>query len=146
MREATGDLWRLVMPGECLIITTNGAVRRDGRAVMGRGIAREAADRIPELPMVLGEALRFDGNHVFRLMTWTGILILSFPVKHHWSEAADPDLIVRSARELAGQSLRSTVWMPRPGCGNGRLEWPAVRQLIEPILDDRFVVVGRRGE
>ena len=33
------------------------------------------------------------------------------------------------------------VYMPMPGCSNGRLDWTTqVRPLIEPLLDDRFVI------
>ena len=33
------------------------------------------------------------------------------------------------------------VVLPRPGCGNGRLDWFLVERTIAPWLDDRFVVV-----
>jgi hypothetical protein len=35
----------------------------------------------------------------------------------------------------------TTVIMPRPGCGNGRLRWQDVSKVLSDILDDRFVVV-----
>jgi hypothetical protein len=58
-REITGDLWQLADFGhaDAVCITTNGYVRRDGHAVMGRGCALQAAKRWPLLPKVLGDIL-----------------------------------------------------------------------------------------
>jgi hypothetical protein len=72
--------------------------------------------------------------------------ILSFPVKHNWFEKADMDLIRRSCRELMEVAdelglLEESALLPRPGCGNGKLDWSDVKREIEPILDDRISVV-----
>ena len=45
MIEIHGNLWQL--PATWRGITTNGFVRKNGTAVMGRGCAREAATRFP---------------------------------------------------------------------------------------------------
>ena len=37
MKEITGDLWTI--KADARVIPTNGTVRRDGAAVMGRGVA-----------------------------------------------------------------------------------------------------------
>lgn len=155
MREARGDLWKLDIGAIC--ITTNGAVRKDGCAVMGRGCAAQAKNRFPGIERDLGDLIQREGNHVHDLGYWdepTEQNLFSFPVKHHWREKADPELIYRSACELVnlintqsrvvdGTLYRSwhEVAVPRPGCGNGGLEWEDVKPLIEWVLDDRFVVV-----
>jgi O-acetyl-ADP-ribose deacetylase (regulator of RNase III) len=71
--------------------------------------------------------------------------ILTFPTKHHWEVQSDPDLIVRSARQLMTHvdthGWKSVV-LPRPGCGAGGLSWEnEVRPLIEQILDQRIYVI-----
>ena len=153
MPEVYKDLWSIVAPAT--IITTNGFVKKDGNAVMGRGCALEAAKRWPDLPLELGACLRDSGNHVFDLKqvaltketdelieSWTTTLI-TFPVKHNWWERADIDLIVRSTQELIGLVDRmgwQQVVMPRPGCGNGQLEWSGVKVVIEDLLDRRFII------
>ncbi len=48
--------------GEWIVVTTNGVVNPHGEAVMGAGLARQAAQRFPELPRLLGQALRETGN------------------------------------------------------------------------------------
>jgi hypothetical protein len=91
--------------------------------------------------------------------------IIFMPVKHNWWEKADPELIVQSAHEVVALADReqalykranesnghpervewANIWMPRPGCGNGRLRWEDVKPRIEPILDDRFIAVTYDG-
>ena len=145
MRELTGNLWEVET--DAVVITTNGVVRKDGCAVMGRGVAKQAAERMPRIAGIFGKALQVIGNHVINLgysQTWGWIF--SFPVKEHWRDTASLELIERSARELVDAVDRyefGTVALPRPGCGNGGLRWKDVRPVIEPLLDDRFVVVER---
>lgn len=73
-----------------------------------------------------------------------GAALASFPVKHHWHERADPELIRRSAEQfvaLADKFGYERVVMPRLGSGNGGLPWREVRPLLEEVLDKRFTVV-----
>lgn len=70
--------------------------------------------------------------------------IVFFPVKHHWREQADIELIKRSCVELMELTERQgweTVVLPRPGSGNGRLQWEYVKANIESLLDDRIHVI-----
>lgn len=143
MKLARGDLWRLSADARC--ITVNGAVRKDGSAIMGRGTAAQAAQRWPRLPGILGDLIAERGNHVADLWKPTGgPLIVSFPVKHHWKQRADLALIERSCGELmdlADHLRLQTILLPRPGCGNGQLDWAQVGPAIAPLLDDRVTVV-----
>lgn len=139
MKEITGDLWDFHKAGHWVVITTNGDVTRAGLAVMGRGVAREAALRFTGIAAELAYRLRVHGNHVHAFGGERHLL--TFPVKHHWQERADLELIKRSVEELkdAAQGF-DTIYMPRPGCGNGKLKWEDVRPLLVG-LSDRFVVV-----
>jgi hypothetical protein len=66
MHELTGDIWEYL--GEAVIaITTNGSLTRDGRAVLGRGCARQAREHFPGLPQLLGRLILAQGNHVHDL-------------------------------------------------------------------------------
>lgn len=143
MRECPGDLWDFHDRGVWVAITTNGVVRADGHAVMGRGVALEAAQRFSYLPAALGNRLTQRGNHVFAFPT---IRLLTLPVKERWSQPALTSLIEDSLRELVAAATAlnlSEVALVRPGCGNGGLSWSHVRQIVAPILDDRFVVVEK---
>lgn len=160
MLEATADLW--AVEADLRVITTNGATRRsDAAAIMGRGCAREAKDRIEGLEYHFGRLLGEHGNRVMRLAETdpdgthalgrfskdrAGTVLASFPVKHHWKEEAVPELIGRSVGQLVALADKfgyGRIALPRPGCGNGRLRWTEVKKLLEPILDNRFTVVSK---
>lgn len=56
MRLARGDMWSAYDGADLFLVTTNGVVTRDGKLVMGAGIARQARDRFPGLDEALGKA------------------------------------------------------------------------------------------
>lgn len=163
MKELKADLWEV--PANVRIITTNGTIKRNGEAVMGRGCAAEAAKRYPDFPSKLGEHLRKNGNvhGVFYVITTMqgspsektrvfrqaetrplGVLveeIWTFPVKHAWFERADFDLIERSWDDIKVKIEPDLTYvMPRPGCGNGRLGWVSVKAIFEDAPDNIIVV------
>lgn len=139
MIELTGDLW-YYHPHGYICITTNGMVKSNGECVMGRGVAYQATQRFPGIARELGSVIQKYGNHVHVLSN----NLVSFPVKHHWKDQADPDLIKRSVLELVelfGWHEDARVYLPRPGCGNGRLRWTDVKPLLEN-LTNQFIVVN----
>lgn len=146
MIELTGNLWD--WDADATVITTNGSVRRDGYAVMGRGVARQAAIRYPNLPLRLGHMIAAVGNHVVMFGGYDR-WIITFPVKLNWNEPAIPELIARSCTELVKQIDSLPGWenivLPRPGCGNGHLQWSDVRPILQAQLDDRFLVTHEEG-
>lgn len=144
MKEAKLNLW--TAPADLRLVTTNGHITPKGKVVMGRGCALELRDAAPGVDARLAKLVRRFGNRVFRIARINGAVVASLPVKHHWREEADPDLIVRSVHqlvELANKFNYTRVVLPRPGCGNGRLSWKEVKPLIAPLLDDRFTVVSK---
>ena len=115
---------------------------------MGRGCAQTARDTYPGIASKLGGYIKKYGNRCFSLGRW-GVdnkLIFTFVVKHHWSQEADIELIKRSCLQLSemiGKYGVEEIHIPRPGCGNGRLKWSDIKPIIEPLLDDRFVIVHK---
>ena len=149
MKELRGNLWDYVDDGY-IVITTNGAVNRKGECVMGRGTALQAKNRYPGVALELGNLIKKNGNHA-RLLCTPKLKygLIAFPVKHHWQEPADPELISRSAWELVNLIMDAcNTWNPtymcRPGCGNGGLTWDNVKPLLG-MLDDRFTIVDRNA-
>ena len=142
MLETVGDIWEYADRGDVIVITTNGSLTRDRRAVLGRGVARQAALRIPDIADKLGRLLAKQGSHVFDL----GCCVVSFPVEETaWSQ---PDLriIARSAEELrllVDSSGWPRVVVPRPGGGGGGLAWKDVGPLLAPWFDHRFTVISQ---
>lgn len=139
MIEAQGDLW--TYPADTRCITTNGIVKADGRLVMGAGVALEAVKRFPDLNRRLGAWIKLYGNRPFYCIKTN---LVSFPTKHHWKDKSDLKLIVESARLVVALTDKfgfQSVALPRPGCGMGGLSWLTVKTELQPILDDRFIVV-----
>lgn len=99
MQEVTGDLFA-VEGADAICITTNGFVKRDGAAVMGRGCAGQALKRWRGMDLLLGRRIMKEGNRV-ELLTKTHYIsgrtvidtlggisdvpyhILSFPTKRN---------------------------------------------------------------
>lgn len=156
MNEIKGDMW-VVNPVESVlgdsprvarVITTNGFVKKNGECVMGAGVALQAKKMNTWLPKIIGEDINKHGNNVFVYdNVFDGFDLITFPVKHAWWEKANLALIRKSAIQLRAltKDKYDAVVMPKPGCGNGKLNWSDVRpilleELVEPIY---CVCVGR---
>jgi hypothetical protein len=150
MKEIKGNLFDQKVDVVC--ITTNGSVKQDGRAVMGCGIAKQAAELFPELPLMLGTWLQSVGNHLHYLKYYEdrGYTVCAFPVKHAWNdEKADLKLIKESAKDLVESTMPDVkVALVRPGTGVGGRDWETeVKPILEHYLtDDRFIIVSPENE
>jgi hypothetical protein len=143
MHEIIGDIWKEHADGAVVAITTSSMLTKNGKAIMLRGCARQARDRFPDLPQILGEQLLNHGRHVFDL----GRRIVSFPVEVDPFRNPELKIIEESCRELVEltdyKSWRKVI-VPRPGCGGGGLEWPVVRPVLQRYFDERFYVITKQ--
>jgi hypothetical protein len=138
--ETTGNIWDY-LDNSIIAITTNGSVSRSGKAIIGRGVAAQAAVLFQSIPEILGAAIKNSGNHVHYLDN----NIVSFPVEHSPYEIPDLNLIKRSAIELVQKADEfgwSQIVVPRPGCGGGGLLWKDVKPILENLFDKRFIVIS----
>lgn len=142
MIEIHGNIWEHFKKGVPICITTNGFVKENGDAVMGAGVAKQAKFLFPDLPKELGNNIRKNGNRVFYFEKYN---IFTFPVKHYWWQNADIDLIKKSLNELVNyidiHNIK-TVILPKPGCGNGRLNWKIVKENIDDICTDNIKIIS----
>jgi len=142
MLETVGDIWEYADQCDVIVITTNGSLTRDGQAIFGRGVARQAALRFPGLADKLGTLLAEQGSHVFDL----GNGVVTFPVEESPWSLPDLRIIARSAQELrtlADHSGWGRIIVPRPGCGGGGLAWKDVEPLLAAWFDERFVTISQ---
>lgn len=124
---------------------TNLSIRRDGCAVLGRGVAAQAVRQFPDLPALLGRHLT---RHVSpRLFHYPPGRLTCLPVKHQWHERASVNLIRTGLRQLVeavnSHMLGASVALPVLGCGFGELASYEVLPLLRQMLDDRFILVSR---
>ncbi|MBM88259.1 MAG: ADP-ribose-binding protein [Gammaproteobacteria bacterium] len=174
MIEITGNLWEYIGEADCICITTNGFVKKNGEAVMGKGCAKQALTRYPDIGLRLGTMLKNEGNKPVELYQDSGTRIWSFPVKPRtvpyllegqnvvehmrnkfkkddmvpgWAAKACINLILQSAailQKYADSNKWESVIIPRPGCGAGELNWDYVSSKLHPLLDDRFKTITYR--
>lgn len=148
MIERNEDLWKdFTTPGHRIAISTNGFVKRNGEAVMGRGCAKQATELFPGIAQALGVRLRIKGNSPGYLFIPESKLpsdrLMILPVKHNWWEKADLGLVGLSVAFLAEEAHDFRDWVfhvPRLGCGNGKLSWSVVVQSMMAGLPDNVVV------
>lgn len=132
------DIWKLYdYPRNYICIPTNGSVKHNMECVMGRGVALQAKKRFPNLPLTLGRLIYLHGNRVFSL----GKGIYSFPVKPDWKQKAQIPIIRRSCLELAELIGTQRTYLPKPGCGNGQLNWEDVEEAIIDLLPENVIIV-----
>ena len=146
MKIIEQDIWQAHADGAIVVIPTNGNRTTMGLAVMGKGLALDAAQRFPLLPIELGELLRRYGNQVFKFPKHN---LFTFPTKNDWRDDADLNLIRHSAMQLLEYSKKDSaafpVAIPKLGCGEGKLSWDQVEPIIEEFLGD-LVVLTRYEE
>lgn len=148
-----GDMWSVFGKTDLFLITTNPIVRKDGAVVMGRGIAKEAATRFPDIPFEIGrqiESFRAHSN-LYPEKTFPNYGVCGFygeerqrigffMVKEHWRDMAKLDVIQRSTslvRKFTQDFGR--VDLNFPGIGNGRLRREDVLPIIEQLPDNVHV-------
>lgn len=151
MIEIQGNIFDIEVDAVC--ITTNGNLKSSGANVMGKGIALDFKKKFPGIDFILGEKIKENGNKVYLINDGKTSIknivpkwkIFSFPTKHNWWEKSDMELIIKSAKELVEISnlyANETICLPKPGCSNGGLKWPDVKEELEKILcDDKFLVI-----
>ncbi|MCV0439707.1 MAG: hypothetical protein K5880_13860 [Hydrogenophaga sp.] len=142
----TGDIWNLATELDAwVVVPTNTCVRQDNKAVMGAGMAKDAADRYPGLAENLGVHIgKFDS----RLYVSNPVICL--PTKHNWRNPSKIEFVEQGcyelldlARILSSVGDARPILLPQLGCGLGGLNWERqVRPLVDSILEgDRFVLV-----
>ena len=146
MKVVKGNIWDYWKQGHWIVIPTNGNIKKDDSAVMGRGLALQAKKYVPRIEYILGDWIKKFGNNVY----YADKNIISFPVKKNWWEMGDLKLIESSAKQLlelikriefnSGENFAS-IYLPKVGCGNGKLSWLEVELILDEYLDERFMVV-----
>ena len=139
MIERQGNIWSVWgQPNQIVLVTTNN-VRGKGGLIMGKGIALEGAKRVPGLPL----AMFSFGDKDYHLMIFPGNGIGCLQTKRHWKDKTPLDLLEKSIsalRECVLLDNMTTYHLPRPGCGNGGLNWEKdVKHLCEQLPDNCIV-------
>ena len=148
MIEVKGDLWDYYgKPNYVICVTTNACVSVTGRAVMGRGVALQARERILNIDRELGWQIQNRGSGVEIFYLDDG-RVLSFPTKIDWKLPSSIELIKYSASNLnciALNNPETTYVLPRPGCQNGGLKWEDVKKIVDFLPDNVWIINKEYG-
>jgi hypothetical protein len=156
------NLWNT---GNIVCVTTNGFIKKNGEAVMGRGNALAMAKAIPKLPLCLANHIRTNGNVVGPIYK----KVISFPVKPiqgDYSEVlphmrknykptdtipgffckARVDIIEKSVNELNELITQydehiKNIYLPIPGVNNGQLTFDNIKHILNN-LNNKVVLVN----
>lgn len=170
MHIVTADIMRLIGRVDAICITTNESLNVRGECIMGAGIAKQAKNYWPDIPLLLGNQISAGNKGVQVIKQVETTDIVSFPTKpgdtevgtegftllpkfqerfpvgtvaQGWAFMSSIDIIKTSVDELvdlAHDREWNTVAMPVPGVGFGGLPRNEVMALLEDSLDDRFWV------
>ena len=139
MREFVGDICELLDSNSAVCILTNNTVTGPGTNIMGAGIAKEARDRNNNLEYTCGLSIK---NNTFSLGfdSITKAEMLRFPTKDNVWKDSDVNVIADSLSKLKDYCIKNPmkkVYLPRPGCGCGGLNWERdVKPICETYLKD----------
>ena len=144
MLEMQGNIWDYHDQGWIVIPTNKQIKKSDSTAVMGAGLARQAAERFPQLPRLLGDYLQIGSDVSY----YTEFRLFCFPTKDHWRDESSIDLIRFGCSTLVTQSRNiEKIFLPALGCGLGGLFWEDVKPVMAEMLPgDKFVVVLREEQ
>ena len=148
MKEIKGNIWSFHNEGAFIVIPTNGFIRKNGECAMGRGLALQVKNKFPELAKELGTMIcSCKGQFVF---LFKHKRIFTFPVKDKFWKRANLKLIEKSCKELVQlatvNKIKTLIYLPRVGCGNGKLDWKNVKFILEKYLSNNFVVCDLKGD
>lgn len=114
--------------------------------VMGKGIAKAFKERDPAMYKAYKKICDRNLLEPGKLWLWQGLdgWVLNFPTKIHWRNPSRLEWIeaglIKFIAEYASRGI-TEVSFPRLGCGNGGLEWAAVKPLMESYLRDLNIQV-----
>ncbi len=150
MRILRGSLWDSGLNNCVRVVSVNLGWKNTRENVMGRGVAKQAAERYPMLPSWYGwrcEAMA--DTELTRLYRYRDLVL--FPVKPldrllphlSWKQTASLELVERSTKQLkVFFTGADTVALPLVGCGNGGLNPRDVLPILkEHLQNDRFLLI-----
>lgn len=131
IKYVKGDL--LAAKTEAVVNTINTV------GAMGKGIAKQFANKYPELLRVYRQKckekkINTGEMFVFELDTDNPKIIINFPTKKHWIDNSKMSYIIDGLKSLVEEIQQrniKSISIPPLGCGNGNLEWKNVKPLIE---------------
>jgi hypothetical protein len=134
-----GNIWDMWGKTDLFLFTANSTLKTNGRLVMGKGIALEVRNKIPDIDLDFGMKLDRIGS-TYGVMTHIAFnqMIGAFQVKYNWKHKADRHLIMNSCCKLFYVIVNNNlqrVDLNFPGIGNGGLKREEVLPIVSYLPD-----------
>jgi hypothetical protein len=138
MQLTTGDIWDVFGKDNKIVVVTTNQTKCSYGLVMGAGCAKEAKERIPELPKLMSWYTDLKSPYHFALFEDLGVACLQ--TKVDWKDPSPVELVEDSLKylNLYAKTMKDTEFhCPLPGCGKGGLDWTTqVWSLCKPLPDN----------
>lgn len=139
MTPCRGNIWLMLGTTNLLLFTSNSTLNKANELVMGAGIAKEAKERFPMFPKLLGDKIQA----IDKVGQWYGVLaspnykVGAFQTKTDWKLPSTLELIEYSTEMLIQIAPNyERIDMPVPGCSNGGLNYRDVEPIIKRLPDN----------
>jgi O-acetyl-ADP-ribose deacetylase (regulator of RNase III) len=136
------DIW--LSEADLICIPTNSTLDKNGRLVMGAGLALQAKRRYPKLPQTTGQIImplcyirKFPEYGLIRIRVSHNLEIGLLQTKTDWRLPSSEELILTSLQKLSfsiEQNNTKKVALPLLGAGCGGLSKARSRSLINQAL------------
>ena len=131
IKYVTGNIFE--SDAKCLVNTVN------CEGYMGKGIAYQFKMRYPENNKDYVRACKSGELHIGTIHYYTegGIWIVNLPTKDKWREKSRVSYVevgLDRLVEFIQDKQPASVAIPPLGCGNGGLDWPEVKRIIDEKL------------
>lgn len=143
-----GNMWDVFGKTDLFLVTTNPIINKRGELVMGRGIAKQMRDMIPNSAKEYAEMVRIGftlGRPYVHTLYYQPVFghqtVGYFMVKDHWADPAKLSIIMHSTAALIDIAHRPErksyrIDLNFPGIGNGKLKREEVLPIIEQLPDN----------
>lgn len=159
-----GNILDYIGKVDAVCVTTNGVIKANGELVMGADDAKAFYDKyngLFNIATILAQKLyRKDklpymhvvdkkDNICYRCVSAeqnNGTNIISFPVKSHFQDKSDLELIEQSAKRLlwiANHYKLNSIVLSSPGTGYGQLLEDDVYDTLNKYFDKRFYIIKK---
>lgn len=143
MQLCFGDMWSVFDVTDYFCFTTNSFIKNSGALVMGAGIAKEVAQRFPNIPKQLGAKIKHLSHYgIIDAGMINSTRLIAFQVKTYWDNNACMPLISCSSlklEDLAREYPNRRFDLNYPGIGNGKLSEKQVFPLIRNLPDNVYI-------
>lgn len=135
-----GNIWDIYPITNLLLFTSNGVLTKDGKLVMGAGIAKQVRDRFPGIDKAIGEQLILQGHLLNKpyglLLSPKGGKIGLFQTKIDWKDTSPIWLIEKSTDMLCDYAIEhpdKRIDMTFPAISNGGRTYEEILPIIEVL-------------